>query len=171
MSRETRILDGVAWLELRDIIRWPTWNFSREFLSDYLPIIFLICSTPLSTLHCFAILCVLPLDMSTPAASVIGLREHLHFLQICPSHLLDRLVSNRRLLEHLPVTFLDTLDKDNKTFLSMQPVGAHVPQRPSHWLYPSSSRDAVEKSCQLTKAGRIDPFPLGLEEARHRQLH
>ena len=52
--------------------------------------------------------------MSTLAATVLGLNEHLEYIQTCPPHSLDGLVSNLGLHERLPVSYLDTLDEDDK---------------------------------------------------------
>lgn len=52
--------------------------------------------------------------MSTLAATVLGLNEHLEYIQTCPPHSLDGLVSNLGLHKRLPVSYLDTLDEDDK---------------------------------------------------------
>jgi hypothetical protein len=52
--------------------------------------------------------------MSTLAATVLGLNDHLDFIRTCPLPSLDRLVSNLGLHEHLPVSYLDTLDDNDK---------------------------------------------------------
>jgi hypothetical protein len=52
--------------------------------------------------------------MSTLAASVLGLNDHLDFIRTCDLPSLDRLVSNLCLHERLPVSFLDTLEEDDK---------------------------------------------------------
>jgi hypothetical protein len=52
-------------------------------------------------------------SMSTLIATVLGLNDCLDFIQTCPFHSLDGLVSNLGLHERLPVPFLDTLDEDN----------------------------------------------------------
>ncbi|KAN0128855.1 P-loop containing nucleoside triphosphate hydrolase protein [Lactarius tabidus] len=51
--------------------------------------------------------------MSTLVATVLGLNDRLDFIQTCPFHSLDGLVSNLGLHERLPVPFLDTLDEDD----------------------------------------------------------
>lgn len=52
--------------------------------------------------------------MSTLVATALVLNDHLDFLRTCPLHSLDGLVSNLGLHERLPVSFLDTLDEDDK---------------------------------------------------------
>lgn len=52
--------------------------------------------------------------MSTSAATVLGLSEHLQYLCTCSGHSLDVLVSNLQLTNHLLVSFIDVLDKDDK---------------------------------------------------------
>jgi hypothetical protein len=54
-------------------------------------------------------------DMSTQASDLgPGLHEHVHVLRTCSGGGLEHVISNLRLYDCLPVSFLDTLDKDDK---------------------------------------------------------
>lgn len=52
--------------------------------------------------------------MSTPVATVLGLSDHINFIRNCPLQSLTDIVSNLRLYERLPLSFLDTLVDDDK---------------------------------------------------------
>ena len=56
------------------------------------------------------------LEMSACAFdTVLGLCNHLEYLQACPINELMQLITNLHLCECLPVGFLDLLDADNRT--------------------------------------------------------
>ncbi|KAF8269700.1 hypothetical protein EI94DRAFT_1699376 [Lactarius quietus] len=52
--------------------------------------------------------------MSTPIATVLTLHEHLAFIQTCSLHVLEGLILNLCLYNWLLVSYLDTLNRDDK---------------------------------------------------------